>query len=109
MKAMPILAAAAMLAAATPTRAQSGDSYSAGYDAGYTDTYPATGMPNPDSDYGRGFQQGQDDADADDETQRRALESSEPEPATPYLQHEDGMNSNRGQFDPDPGDTDNDK
>lgn len=65
---LPIL----LLSAATPAMAQS--SYDTGYNSGYTDQFPSAGLPNTDSSFSRGFQQGQDDADYDDrmEMQRQA-------------------------------------
>lgn len=57
---LPIL----LLSVATPAMAQS--SYDTGYNRGYTDQFPSAGLPNTDSSFSRGFQNGQDDSYEDD-------------------------------------------
>lgn len=57
---------------AIPAAAQS--AYDRGYNAGYNDQFPVSGLVDPTTDYGRGFNTGQDDADDDDERHQRTLE-----------------------------------
>lgn len=55
-----------------PAVAQS--AYDRGYNAGYNDRFPVSGAVDLTTDYGRGFNTGQDDADDDDERHQRTLE-----------------------------------
>lgn len=108
MKVLVVLAVT-ILAAAMPARAQSGDDYGTGYNDGYNDAYPATGMPDPSSQYGMGFQEGQDDADFDDETERRALERFGGETVKPQIHGEDATGLGREPPNPEPGVLGNDR
>jgi hypothetical protein len=55
-----------------PANAQS--SYDRGYNNGYNDNFSAGGTPSPSTEYGNGFQAGQDDSYDDDEAERRLLD-----------------------------------
>jgi hypothetical protein len=61
-----------LLANMQPSLAQSNDDYTHGYTDGYAGRMPSSGIaPDPSSDYGRGFQAGQEDAETDDNQDQR--------------------------------------
>jgi hypothetical protein len=60
-----ICAVAALLAFTVLACAQS-TSYQRGNDDGYNDIFPPSGTPSTNTDYGKGFSDGQDDADDED-------------------------------------------
>jgi hypothetical protein len=66
-------------ALALAQRAAAQDAYSRGVNDGYNDVVPPGGPPPPTTDYGRGFQDGRDDAyDDDEKMQQQQLKATEP-------------------------------
>lgn len=62
---------------AGPGLAQS--AYDAGYHDGYNDRWPSS-VPNFSTDYGRGFNTGQDDSYEDEERHQRVMDWLDPGP-----------------------------
>lgn len=63
-----VMAGCSLSLGAGPAAAQG--SYERGYEDGYNDRFPSSGVPSASTEYGRGFQAGQDDSDDDDDEDR---------------------------------------
>jgi len=48
--------------------------YDRGYSHGYNDEFPAAGTPAADTEFGRGFNEGQDDSYEDDAAHQRLMD-----------------------------------
>lgn len=68
---MKYLLLIALALSASPVLAQS--AYDRGWSAGYNDNFPASGAPSMTTDYGRGFNAGQDDSYDDEERHQEII------------------------------------